>query len=155
MADRFHHDIELPDLASDPPTPEAGFVQFYGRDGRPRARASSGRIFDLGNVLESARINGAEQDRVRIETHTVTTNGSGEATVNFAQAFADAPSVQVQAFTTLGSQATIAEVVSVSASAVSIRTYRTRTQGVLLGGTINPTRRESTFCHITAIGVPT
>jgi len=42
MADRFYKDIEVPDVTTSPPAPDAGFVQIYGRGGKLAYRASTG-----------------------------------------------------------------------------------------------------------------
>ena len=52
MADRFYKDIEVPDVTTSPPAPDAGFVQIYGRGGKLAYRASTGPevILDLAAV---------------------------------------------------------------------------------------------------------
>jgi hypothetical protein len=52
MADRFYKDIEVPDVTTSPPAPDAGFVQIYGRGGKLAYRASTGPevILDLAPV---------------------------------------------------------------------------------------------------------
>lgn len=146
--------VEMPDVAVLPAAPPTSLMSLVALSGRPKAIASNGDVYDLANIVRSAYINGAEQLAARVEGRTVTTNGSGEATVTFAVPYSVAPNVSVQAFTSSGTQVTIAEVVSVTTTAVEIRTYRTRTQGVLLGGTIYPTERVSAFCHLTILGIP-
>lgn len=129
-------------------------MQWQGLNGRPIARNSAGRIFDLGNRVEDVQIGGSAADPVRIECILLTTNGSGDLTHTFANAYASAPSVTLTAVATSGTQVTIAELIGISATQVQIRTYRTRTQGVFLGGNINPTERVSAQVIAQIIGVP-
>ena len=145
---------ELPDLTTGvPAAPSAGKGYVVFRNGRPVARNSAGRIFDLGNVVESVRIAGAAADPVRIECLSGTSNANGDLTINFANTYASAPRITLTAIATSATQPTFAELVSVSTTQAVIRTYRTKTQGIFLGGTINPTERISTTVQLTAIGV--
>ena len=153
MGDRFVTDIEVPDLAANPAAPAAGFIEYYGVSGRPRARNSAGTVFDLGNILESARILGQDRLRVQIEAGTFTTT-TDDFTLTFAKTYGAAPLVFVQPFATLTTQPTIAELISVNTTQAVVRTYRIRVQSVLLGGIINPTQLEGAFCHYFVIGYP-
>lgn len=147
-------ELELPDLSTGvPAAPASGKMYMVGRNKRPVARNSDGRIFDLGNIVESVRIGGAAVDPVRIECISGTSDANGDLTINFANTYASAPRITLTATATSGTQPTLAELVSVSTTQAVIRTYRTKTQGVLLGGTINPTERVSTTVQLMAIGV--
>lgn len=154
MGRDFLNEVELPDLTTGvPAAPVAGRGYFVFRNNRPVARNSAGRIFDLGNIVESVRIGRAAVDPIRLEYLSANSDANGNLTINFANAYAAAPRVIPVAVATSATQPTIAELVSVSTTQAVIRTYRTKTQGILLGGTINPTERVSTAVNIAVAGV--
>lgn len=154
MSDRFYTDVELPDLGSDAATPEAGFVTFYGKTKRPFARNSDGEVFDLASPLIHMG-SSTKTVKTQIVCMTVQTAADGTLAVTFSTPFktGTVPNVQLTPLATLTTQPTIAEISTTpTATGVAIKTYRTKTQGVLLGGTINPTQEQQAFVMLTAIG---
>lgn len=154
MGDRFEFDIELPDVVADPPAPALGYLQYYGKGKRPKARNSDGVVMDLVGApvhLQSETPSLTPQ----IVTMTVQTAADGTLAVVFSKAFKDGtiPFVQLTPLSTLTTQPTVAELSATpTATGCSIKTYRTKTQGFLLGGTINPTQVEQAFVMVHAIG---
>lgn len=91
----------------------------------------------------------------QIVTDTVQTAADGTLTITFPKAFktGTVPRVTLTALSTLTSQPTVAELSSTpTATQCVVKTYRTKTQGVLIGGTINPTKPEQAFVTYHAIG---
>jgi hypothetical protein len=154
VSDRFEYDIELPDVAADPVAPAAGYLQFYGKAKRPTARNSDGVVIDMVGApifLQAA----AAVLRPQIVTMIVQTAADGTLAVVFSKAFkaGTVPFVVLTPLATLTTQPTIAELSATPTNTgCSIKTYRTKTQGVLLGGTINPTQEQQAYVNIVAIG---
>ncbi len=82
---------------------------------------------------------------------TVATSATGTATVTFpAGRFATAPVVSAVAVSTSATQPTVVEVVSVSATAVTVETWRTQATVLALGITLQPAVAVAATVHITA-----
>lgn len=154
MGDRFEFDIELPDVAADPAAPSSGYIQIYGKGARPKSRNSAGVVMDLVGApvhLQSATPSLTPQ----VVTMAVQTAADGTLAVTFSKTFKSGtvPFVSLTPMASLSDQPTIAELSATpTATGCAIKTYRTKTQGVLLGGTINPTQVQQAWVHLIAVG---
>jgi len=88
----------------------------------------------------------------RVETYSVTTNSSGEASITFSPAFTS-PIVSVTPQRVAGDDRQVsAEFYGLSGSGVSVKTTREGTNQSLLGLLVlSPTSRVSTLCHVVVI----
>ncbi len=80
-------------------------------------------------------------------------NGNGDLTYTFPQAYATPPHVIPVAVATQAAHPTFAELISTTTTAVTIRTYRLASRSVFLGGTVDPDDRVSATVQLTIIGV--
>lgn len=156
MADRFFFDIELPDLASSPAAPEAGFIQHYGLNGRPAARNSGGRVFEHPRLYVGA----SERPEVlKIWTGTASTNGDGQVTVDYSAAgFTQTPNIQFAPNMNTGTQQDrcfAGSIMSASVTSATLQVLRGQVIIAILIGGAQATRPAPSGInvHVLAVGV--
>lgn len=152
MADRFFFDIELPDLASSPGTPEAGFIQLYGLQGRPAARNSGGRVFEADrHYTADGEVTAAPVKH----WYGIATTSDGAWTANISAAGFNA--ILTAQATGVGGgtrQTTVfASVDSVSTAAVSGRACVARASSLLGLGTTSNNADNGTQIRVHVVGV--
>lgn len=92
--------------------------------------ALEARVTDLETFRTAMKVN-------RMEAFTATTDANGDFTINTSVAFIN-PRVFIEVSATGGAEGYHAHITSVSGTAVHGRAFKNKTQGVLLGGTIDP-----------------
>lgn len=91
----------------------------------------------------------------QIVTDTLQTAANGTLTITFPKAFkaGTVPRVTLTALASLTTQPTVAELSATpTATQCVVKTYRTKTQGVLIGGTIDPVQAQQAYVTYLAIG---
>jgi hypothetical protein len=75
----------------------------------------------------------------RRDTYRVTCDANGVGTVTFGVAFPVTPHVATAVMSTVTTHPTMVEVTALSTTSVSVKCWRAKDTGVLVGGTIVPT----------------
>lgn len=88
----------------------------------------------------------------RVEVFTVTTGSGGDFTLNTSTAFTS-PKIIAAVGATAGAEGYHAHISSVSGTTINGRAFKNKTQGVLLGGTIDPDDpvASSTTIHVVVV----
>ncbi len=152
---QFDVPLKLVDVDSSPSNPGAGFLHIGSKNARPVAVNSQGREFDLGNLIETIVLNGVPVDRLHVEMAYVHTSDAlvGEYTHTFSDPYASTPFVFLTPFKINASNPTIAELVSVTSTEATIKTYVTKPSQVLPPGTTASVEYHDAYVNMLIAGV--